>query len=80
MFNRRFSGYLNRVAELVKEAALLPELCYISWNITVREQNEIYLVEGNATPDTYARQAPEQAGNWTQHRPLIEKQAKFLNR
>lgn len=73
--------YWDKVVELVKEAALLlPELRYIGWDISVGEQGELYLVEGNSTPDTAGEQAPEQVGKWAQYKPLIEELAKTLNR
>lgn len=70
--------YWDKVVELVKEVALLlPELRYIGWDISVGEQGELYVVEGNSTPDTDVTQAPEQVGKWAQYRTLIEELEKI---
>lgn len=57
------------IKKLLKKAALVyPDVRYIGWDVTIKEDGSIVLIEGNPGGDFDVTQIPDQIGKW----PIFE--------
>ena len=63
----------DRIIETVKKAAMVhPEVRYVGWDVTIKEDGTIVLIEGNPGADPDVTQIEDQIGKWPIYKPLLE--------
>lgn len=73
----------NSIVDTVKQAAMVhPEVRYVGWDVTIKADGTIVLIEGNPGADPDVTQIEDQIGKWPIYKPLLEqikKQKKINN-
>lgn len=65
--------YWKEIKEtVIKAATELTELRYIGWDIAIKDDGKLVIIEGNSTPDTNVTQVADQIGKWDDYKLLIE--------
>ncbi len=60
------------IIKIVKEAAEIhPDVRYIGWDVTIKEDGTVVLIEGNPGADPDITQIPDQIGKWKLFEPYI---------
>lgn len=63
----------EQITETVCKAAMLhPEVRYVGWDVTIKENGQIVLIEGNPGADPDVTQIEDQIGKWSLYEPLIK--------
>lgn len=55
-----------------KAASVYPDIRYVGWDVTIKDNGEIVLIEGNPGGDFDITQIPDQVGKWPLFEPYIE--------
>ncbi|MGF3066281.1 sugar-transfer associated ATP-grasp domain-containing protein [Facklamia sp. P12950] len=64
--------YWTKVKATVKNAALInPEIRYIGWDVSIKEDGTICIIEGNCASDPDITQMPDQIGKWEDYKKYI---------
>lgn len=73
--------YWNEIIETVKKAAKVhPEVRYVGWDITIKDNGQIVLIEGNPGADPDITQIEDQIGKWPLYEPLLKDIKKVNNK
>ena len=49
-----------------------PEVRYVGWDVTIKGNGEIVLIEGNSGADPDVTQVEDQIGKWPLYEPLLK--------
>ena len=62
----------DNIVDTVKKAAIVhPEVRYVGWDVTIKEDGTIVLIEGNPGADPDVTQIEDQIGKWPLYKPLL---------
>lgn len=62
----------SEILDTVKKAAWVhPEVRYVGWDVTIKSNGEIVLIEGNPGADPDVTQIEDQIGKWPLYKPLL---------
>ena len=63
----------SEILATVKKAAWVhPEVRYVGWDVTIKGNGEIVLIEGNSGADPDVTQVEDQIGKWPLYEPLLK--------
>lgn len=63
----------DKIISLAKEAALVcPQIRYIGWDITIKSNNDLVIIEGNSGADPDVTQIQDQIGKWPLFKPYLD--------
>lgn len=63
----------SEILATVKNAAWVhPEVRYVGWDVTIKGNGEIVLIEGNSGADPDVTQVEDQIGKWPLYEPLLK--------
>lgn len=66
--------YWNEIIDTVKRAALIePTVRYVGWDIAIKNDGTICIIEGNCASDPDITQIPDQIGKWPMYEEVIQK-------
>ena len=64
----------NKIIDTVSAAArVVPDVRYVGWDITVNDQHEVVIIEGNQSAYPDILQIPDQVGKWPLFKPFLDK-------
>lgn len=67
--------YWDKIVNTVKEAACVtPSVRYVGWDVAIKEDGTICIIEGNCASDPDITQMPDQIGKW----PLYEEEIRRM--
>lgn len=67
----------SEIINTVKKAAMVhPEVRYVGWDVMIKENGQIVLIEGNPGADPDVTQIEDQVGKWPLYEPLLKEIAK----
>lgn len=67
----------GEIIDTVKKAAMVhPEVRYVGWDVMIKENGQIVLIEGNPGAEPDVTQIGDQIGKWPLYEPLIKEIAK----
>ncbi|MFN6429965.1 hypothetical protein EUCA11A_29070 [Eubacterium callanderi] len=62
------------IIKVVEQAAkVVPEVRYVGWDVTIKNDGSIVLIEGNPGADPDVTQIEDQIGKWPLYEPLLKK-------
>lgn len=65
--------YWNKITETVIQAAKVhPEVRYVGWDVAIKKDGQIVLIEGNPGADPDVTQIGDQVGKWPLYEPLLK--------
>lgn len=69
--------YWSKIIDTVKNAAMVhPEVRYVGWDVMIKENGQIVLIEGNPGADPDVTQIEDQIGKWPIYEPLLKEIAR----
>lgn len=64
--------YWEEIVKKVKEAALVtPKVRYVGWDVAIKADGNICIIEGNCASDPDIIQMPDQLGKWQEYKKVI---------